>query len=648
MLLGYFGETLAIPCGNCDTCQGKVETWDGALAAQKALSCVWRTGQRFGASYLSDVLLGKPTERICRFGHDQVSTFGIGAEHSKKEWESVFRQLVAAGFLLVDLEGGGFRLSPQSRPVLKGDQKIRFRKDPAPVKKGLRFRSGNERRDEYGDPVSMGLWERLRGVRLEIAREKSVPPYVIFHDQTLKEMVASLPRSMAEMRRLYGVGQKKLNLYGNRFLKVIEAHIQEQGIPAELSDTREEPEQTPNLVADVSDSVSDTLTFFRKGMTSEEIAAYRELKVTTVYTHFEKAIEENEISVEEIVSLKKEDILEIEDAFRFQPPEEKGTLRPIFERFQEKYHYGILRCVRAGMLISENAERGLPFDKGKSYDIEDIRKVFPKAYAKWEEADDRSLKREYLKGKSVDELAEMLQRNPGAIRSRLKKWGLEPAHNIQKQIICLAASRKHSGYCIAGKEWQDGRMGQWLRPVSDREFGVLLINDILLDDGKLPKLLDILTCSLTKPVPHPYQSENHAIEKNLPWIRTGEISPSDLSEWCDDVGTLWINGHHSQHGFNDRIPEEIANESLSSSLVLVKPGNVSLLIQEEGYSKKIRAKFDFNGISYCLVVTDPAIERRYLKESAGEHPLNRADVYLTVSIGEPYNGYCYKLVAAII
>ncbi len=149
VLLKYFGEDMPQPCGNCDTCLGKAETWDGTLAAQKALSCVYRTGQRFGAGYLSDVLMGEADPRILRLGHDKVSTFGIGKEHSKKEWESVFRQLVSAGFLEVDLQGkGGFRLSPRSRPVLKGEEKVFLRKYPRPAKRSgplFRVREAKER-----------------------------------------------------------------------------------------------------------------------------------------------------------------------------------------------------------------------------------------------------------------------------------------------------------------------------------------------------------------------------------------------------------------------------------------------------------------------------------------------------------------------
>ncbi len=656
VLLGYFGEDLPLPCGNCDTCQGKVETWEGTLVAQKALSCVWRTGQRFGASYLSDVLLGKSDERILRFRHDKVSTFGIGHELSKKEWGSVFRQLVAAGFLCVDLEGkGGFSLSPQSRPVLKGEQKVWFRKDPAPVKIKRRFRSENEQKKAFDDPASMLLWEELRDLRLNIAREKNIPPYIIFHDSTLRELVLYLPQSLREMESIYGIGHKKLELYGGLFLKVLQRHFQKYGIPENLSEQRRHIESVQNSTDSFTSTVSDTLILFKKGMTPEQIAEYRKLKISTIYTHFSQAIEENAVSVEEILPLKKEEILEIEKASSFQPPEEKEALTPILERFGEKYDFGILRCVRAGMLTS---------DMDKAYDVEQIRNTFPKAYAKWTDEDDNLLKTEYQKGKGIETLAEMFQRKPGAIRSRLQK--LEPMQShkqfqrksgaissrlkkleqFQKQLICLANSRKYSGYCVAGKEFSENRIGRWIRPVSNRDLGVLLINDMILENGEIPKMLDIITVSLIKPDSHSYQTENYVTDTTQAWVKTGEVPISDLPKLCDNADVLWLNRYHSHHGFNDRIPEEMADEILSSSLLFIKPENAFIRISEELYNKKIRAVFHFNGISYCLVITDPAIEARYLRENVGEYSLG--NVFFTVSLSEPYNGYCYKLVAGII
>ena len=222
VLLGYFGEEYSPPCGNCDNCMRAVETWDGTEAARKALSCVYRTGQRFGAAYLTDVLVGSRDPRISRFGHDRIKTFGVGADLSKTQWRSVFRQLLAAGLLTVNLaELSGFRLTERSRPVLKGDEKVRFRKDPTPVKQARTAPKTAEARPEITDDRSRSLWERLRSLRLEISRRLGLPPYVIFHDRTLKEMAMFRPMNREALLEINGVGERKADKYGELFLGVL-------------------------------------------------------------------------------------------------------------------------------------------------------------------------------------------------------------------------------------------------------------------------------------------------------------------------------------------------------------------------------------------------------------------------------------------
>jgi ATP-dependent DNA helicase RecQ len=229
VLLGYFGEEHGGQCANCDTCQGKVETWDGTHVTQQALSCVFRTGQRFGASYLIDVLLGKQTERIRSFGHEKVSTFGIGRELTEVQWKSVFRQLVAAGMLTSSLESkGGLKLAARSRPILRGEEAFQLRKDVAPAAKKTDKKSASVQRSRRmrgisGDmeDIRVDLWEELRSLRAEIARQHSLPAFVVFHDSTLKEIARRLPDSLEEMGSISGIGQKKLYMYGGKFLEVI-------------------------------------------------------------------------------------------------------------------------------------------------------------------------------------------------------------------------------------------------------------------------------------------------------------------------------------------------------------------------------------------------------------------------------------------
>ncbi|TQV63333.1 MAG: DNA helicase RecQ [Halothiobacillaceae bacterium] len=218
-LLGYFGEGLANPCGNCDTCLEPPATWDASVPARKALSCVHRTGQRFGVTYLVDVLLGKTDERIQRHGHDQITTFGIGAELNASEWRGLYRQLIARSLLAVDLEGhGGLRLTEACRPVLRGEETLWLRRE----KKKTRSESRSSRTGRTLPPdADQGLWDALRAKRRELAQEQGVPPYVIFHDATLMAMMEARPSSLHAMAELPGVGQRKLAAYGQDFLDVI-------------------------------------------------------------------------------------------------------------------------------------------------------------------------------------------------------------------------------------------------------------------------------------------------------------------------------------------------------------------------------------------------------------------------------------------
>jgi ATP-dependent DNA helicase RecQ len=249
-LLAYFGDELEGPCGNCDTCLEPPETWDGTVTAQKALSCVYRTGQRFGVSYIIDVLCGKDDSRIKRFGHDRVSTFGIGTELKAQEWRSVFRQLVAGDYLNVDLQGyGGLQLTTKSRPLLRGETRLQLRKERKPE------RARREKRSAPStgplSPVEDVLWEALRACRKRLAEEQGVPPYVIFHDSTLREMVHSQPQDREQLTWITGVGEHKLKRYGDAFLEVIRQHAtdteaQDEGV-SDDSEITPETLNTPDV-----------------------------------------------------------------------------------------------------------------------------------------------------------------------------------------------------------------------------------------------------------------------------------------------------------------------------------------------------------------------------------------------------------------
>jgi len=354
VLLAYFGEELKDACGNCDVCQGKVETYDGTIITQKALSCVYRTGQRFGAAHLSNVLIGNANEKILRCRHDQVSTFGIGRELSHNEWTSVYRQLVAGGFLGADINRmGGFFLAPSSWPVLKGEQTVWLRKDPSPVKPVRQIPKAKVQKQTFDEPVLAELWEKLRRLRMEIARETDVPPYVVFHDTTLSEMVKNLPMSPDEMGELHGIGAKKRERYGDQFLTVICDHVREHRLTPpqgpESRATPPEPELSDNLVAPLSPTVFETLRLLKGGKSPEEVAAVRELKASTIYTHLADLIECGQLSVDEVLMLEANEVHEIEEALRALPEDQQNALKPVFDTFGGKYDYGLLRCIRAGL-----------------------------------------------------------------------------------------------------------------------------------------------------------------------------------------------------------------------------------------------------------------------------------------------------------
>jgi ATP-dependent DNA helicase RecQ len=217
-LLRYFGDALPAPCGNCDNCLEPPQTWDGTLAAQQALSAVYRTGQRFGVNYLISLLRGKDDERMRRFGHDRLKVFGLGRDLEEVQWRSVFRQLVARGLLSVDMEGhGSLLLAEAARPVLRGEQQLRLRRDRAPE---TRRKRKSERAGTLG-PEDLELWEALRAKRRELAEEQGVPPYVVFHDAVLMQMVEIRPRELVQLASLDGVGERKLARYGRDFLEVL-------------------------------------------------------------------------------------------------------------------------------------------------------------------------------------------------------------------------------------------------------------------------------------------------------------------------------------------------------------------------------------------------------------------------------------------
>ena len=219
-LLSYFDEELGHPCGNCDNCLEPTETWDGTEAARMALSVAYRTEQRFGVNHLIDVLRESNSDKVFQFGHHKLSSYGIGKAIDNNQWRSVFRQLVARGYMSVDLDRyGALVLEEKCRPILRGDESIQLRRD---VKLKTVKR---QTKTPLASDIDVKLWEALRECRRLFAEELGVPPYVIFHDSSLQEMCRALPRTMEEFNLISGVGERKMEKYGPAFMEVIVDHV---------------------------------------------------------------------------------------------------------------------------------------------------------------------------------------------------------------------------------------------------------------------------------------------------------------------------------------------------------------------------------------------------------------------------------------
>jgi ATP-dependent DNA helicase RecQ len=226
-LLRYFGETLAQPCGNCDICLHPVEAWDATVEGQKALSTVFRTGQRFGVGYLLDVLLGKDNERIKRFHHDELSVFGVGKDCDEAVWRSVFRQIIAQGLVQVD-DHGSLRLTETATPILRGQERLLLRKELREPRERKKKKRGGAARGSASAAVALSedqseLYAALAQYRQKMAQEAALPAYCIFHNSTLQELARIQPLTTSEMRGVPGIGDTKLAKYGEGFLRIIRA-----------------------------------------------------------------------------------------------------------------------------------------------------------------------------------------------------------------------------------------------------------------------------------------------------------------------------------------------------------------------------------------------------------------------------------------
>lgn len=327
-LLKYFDEDMPAPCGHCDNCVDGVETWDATEPARQALSAVFRTGQRYGVGYLVDVLLGKDNEKIRSLGHQQLAVWGVGKGRSETDWRTLFRQLVARGLADIDLEGyGGLRLTESCRPLLRGEVTLELRRE---------LKTQTSARNGGASPASQLVrsdereqWEALRALRRKLAEEHGVPPYVIFPDSTLLEMLRSQPQSMADMGRVSGVGARKLERYGKTFLEVLSGSAV----------------ATAPVVTDIR---HELISLARAGMTPAQIAGQLSCSEKNVYTLLAEAIGAQQLSLEQALDLPEDLMSEVQDAFL----DGEGELPPvaaIAQQFAGRVPEGVLYCVRAAL-----------------------------------------------------------------------------------------------------------------------------------------------------------------------------------------------------------------------------------------------------------------------------------------------------------
>ena len=328
-LLAYFDEILEQPCGHCDNCVDNVQTWDATEPARQGLSAVFRTGQRYGVGHLIDVLLGRDTDKVRNFGHEKLSVFGVGKAMAENEWRSLFRQLVARGLVDIDLEGyGGLRLSDSCRPLLRGEVNLQLRRDLKPQTSSRSASSGGSPASQLVRGEEREQWEALRALRRKLAEEHSVPPYVIFPDSTLLEMLRSQPTSLGEMGRVSGVGARKLERYGQAFLEVLGGGG-----------------DTPKVVVDLR---HELITLARAGMTPAQIAGQLACSEKNVYSLLAESLGRQELSLDQALDLPEDLLSEIQDAFL----DGEGELPPVSAiagQFGKRVPEGVLYCVRAAL-----------------------------------------------------------------------------------------------------------------------------------------------------------------------------------------------------------------------------------------------------------------------------------------------------------
>ena len=420
-LLDYFGEDFSADggdgenCGACDVCLADMEEFDATVIAQKILSAVIRTGERFGASHISLVLRGSKAKRILRLGHDNLSVYGIVDDFSDGDIREVCGLLLDKGLLSktsseyatlgVTAEGRRFLNSRDSLTLSRRKKQERVRESDVP-------RGGARDTLDY----DRGLFEKLRALRRRIAREKSLPPYMVFGDATLQQMAYYIPQSEESLSRISGVGAVKLAQYGDDFLGVIRGYAGEHNLSDETVGSRRQSGrrgENRNTTREGS-TFEQTKRLLVQGLSLDEVSERRGLARGTIMGHIDRLVQEGEnIDLRPLLPSQERTML-IQDTFHRIGDSRMSLVKEVLG---DDYSYDEIRLVRAYMQQQAMAES----IDSKSYDVEEIRQQHPSAYEKWTQEDDNELKRMHDTGLSVSELAERFGRNLGAIRSRLRK-----------------------------------------------------------------------------------------------------------------------------------------------------------------------------------------------------------------------------------
>jgi ATP-dependent DNA helicase RecQ len=334
--------TESVNCGGCDNCLAPRQTWDGTLAAQKFLSCVYRirekSGFGVGLQHVVEVLCGADTEKVRKFGHQSLSTYSIGSEHTRAEWGAIGRELVRLGLLFQNADRFNIiELTDRGRAVLKSRQKVTLTRPVAPTEPA-KHRVGEIGCDE-------ALFEKLRGLRKQLADERGVPPYIVFSDVSLRQMARFYPASDQELSRVSGVGEKKRSEFGGLFLREIASHLESNPRQIFADDSFTEPAAPAPRQAGLTDTVRETLHFFRQGRTVPEISRIRGIKDSSIYVHLEAAILAGE-AIDVNTLLAAESQRDIAAAFARHG---FGSLGGVVASLGGKYGYGECRIVRAAM-----------------------------------------------------------------------------------------------------------------------------------------------------------------------------------------------------------------------------------------------------------------------------------------------------------